>query len=61
MGQIQKILTVTEKSIPCRIDYVQGSNAIPILFRIIDFEIPTGAIANIYKSHLEIKSITDVL
>nr|DAV23287.1 MAG TPA: Baseplate component [Caudoviricetes sp.] len=48
MERIYKKINVTKKDLLCRVSYVQGSNAIPIDFEILDFTIPSGAAANIY-------------
>lgn len=48
MERIYKKINVTKKDLICRVSYVQGSNAIPIDFEILDFTIPSGAAANIY-------------
>lgn len=48
MERIYKKINVTKKDLLCRVSYVQGSNAIPIDFEILDFTIPSGATANIY-------------
>lgn len=48
MERIYKKINVTKKDLLCRVDYVQGSNVIPIDFEILDFTVPSGAVANIY-------------
>lgn len=48
MERIYKKINVTKKDLLCRVNYVQGSNVIPIDFEILDFTIPSGATANIY-------------
>lgn len=48
MDAIKKDISVLKKELTTRIDYVQGTNGIPILFNIVDYSIPSGATANIY-------------
>ena len=48
MERIYKKINVTKKDLLCRVNYVQGSNVIPIDFEILDFTVPSGAVANIY-------------
>ncbi len=48
MENISIKLRVANKGFTQIVDYVQGSNMIPIVFEITDYDIPSGAIANIY-------------
>lgn len=48
MENISIKLRVANKGLTQVVDYVQGTNAIPIVFDIVDYNIPAGAIANIY-------------
>lgn len=48
MENISIKLRVTNKGLTQVVDYVQGTNTIPIVFDIVDYNIPTGATANIY-------------
>lgn len=48
MERIYKKINVTKKDLLCRVNYVQGSNVIPIDFEILDFTVPSGAVTNIY-------------
>lgn len=48
MKSININLSVANKGFTQIVDYVQGSNMIPIVFEITDYDIPSGATANIY-------------
>lgn len=48
MENISIKLRVANKGFTQIVDYVQGSNMIPIVFEITDYDIPSGATANIY-------------
>lgn len=48
MDAIKKDVSVLKKELTIMVDYVQGTNGIPILFNIVDYSIPSGATANIY-------------
>ena len=48
MENISIKLRVANKGFTQIVDYVQGSNMIPIVFEITDYDIPSGAKANIY-------------
>lgn len=48
MENISINLRVTNKGLTQVVDYVQGTNTIPIVFDIVDYNIPAGATANIY-------------
>lgn len=48
MENISIKLRVANKGFTQIVDYVQGSNMIPIVFEITDCDIPSGATANIY-------------
>lgn len=48
MENISIKLRVTNKGLTQVVDYVQGTNTIPIVFDIVDYNIPAGATANIY-------------
>lgn len=48
MESININLSVANKGFTQIVDYVQGSNMIPIVFEITDYDIPSGATANIY-------------
>lgn len=48
MENISIKLRVANKGLTQVVDYVQGTNTIPIVFDIVDYNIPAGAIANIY-------------
>lgn len=48
MENISIKLRVANKGLTQVVDYVQGTNTIPIVFDIVDYNIPAGATANIY-------------
>lgn len=48
MENISIKLRVANKGLTQVVDYVQGTNTIPIVFDIVDYNIPAGARANIY-------------
>lgn len=46
MGKIP--IRLTNKDVRTRIEYVQGTNSIPIILQVVDWEIPEGSEARIY-------------
>ena len=48
MSQIERDIYVTRETILGPIQYVQGANAVPLVFHFRDFDIPSGAAARIY-------------
>lgn len=65
MNAIAREIYVTHKTLPNPIEYVQGTNALPIVFTFADYTIPEGTEAKVYvekPSHYcqyDIASITD--
>lgn len=45
---ITREIYVTRKTLPNPIEYVQGTNALPIAFAFVDYTIPEGAAAKVY-------------
>ena len=45
---IEKHINLKTRGLPIRIDVVQGTNAVPIKFTLMDYDIPAGAEARIY-------------
>ena len=45
---IEKHINLKARGLPIRIDVVQGTNAVPIKFTLMDYDIPAGAEARIY-------------
>lgn len=48
MNYIERNIYVTENRIKSKIDYTRGTNALPIYFHFMDFEIPEGAEAKVF-------------
>lgn len=48
MSEINLDLSIVHKGITCPINYVQGTNTIPIIIRLTDYTIPTGSTIRIY-------------
>lgn len=48
MGMIQKYIYIKNKDVRTRIEYVQGTNTIPIVLSAVDWDIPDGSEARIY-------------
>lgn len=48
MGEIKKYIQIKNKDVRTRIEYVQGTNSIPIILQVVDWEIPEGSEARIY-------------
>lgn len=48
MNYIERNIYVTENRIKRKIDYTRGTNALPIYFHFMDFEIPEGAEAKAF-------------
>ena len=46
--EIIRDIFVRNRGLPVRIDYVQGTNAVPLKFRFRDYTVPSGAAARIY-------------
>lgn len=48
MVEIKKYIQIKNKDVRTRIEYVQGTNSIPIILQVVDWEIPGGSEARIY-------------
>lgn len=48
MEEIKKYIQIKNKDVRTRIEYVQGTNSIPIILQVVDWEIPEGSEARIY-------------
>lgn len=48
MEGIKKYIQIKNKDVRTRIEYVQGTNSIPIILQVVDWEIPEGSEARIY-------------
>lgn len=48
MGEIKKYIQIKNKDVRTRIEYVQGTNTIPIVLSAVDWDIPDGSEARIY-------------
>lgn len=48
MEEIIKYIRIKNKDVRTRIEYVQGTNSIPIILQVADWEIPEGSEARIY-------------
>ena len=48
MEEIKKYIRIKNKDVRTRIEYVQGTNSIPIILQVVDWEIPEGSEARIY-------------
>ena len=46
--EIIRDIFVRNRGLPVRIDYVQGTNAVPLKFQFRDYTVPSGAAARIY-------------
>ena len=58
-NEIYREIFVTREEYAPPIQYVQGANAIPIVVRICDYNIPTGAKANVFVKKPSGKSVQD--
>lgn len=48
MGMIQKYIYLKNKDVRTRIEYVQGTNTIPIVLSAVDWDVPDGSEARVY-------------
>lgn len=48
MNLITREIYVTRQTLPNPIEYVQGTNALPIIFTFVDYAIPEEAVAKVY-------------
>ena len=46
--EIMRDIFIKDRWLPVQIDYVQGTNAVPLKFQFRDYAIPSGAAARIY-------------
>ena len=58
-NEIYREIFVTREEYAPPIQYVQGANAIPIVVRICDYNIPSGATANVFVKKPSGKSVQD--
>lgn len=59
MNQIKRDVYILSDKLKNPIDYVQNTNAIPIIFTMRDYDIPSGATAQIFVSKPSGKSVYD--
>ena len=57
MNQIKRDVYILSDKLKDPIDYVQNTNAIPIIFTMRDYDIPSGATAQIFVSKPSGKSV----
>lgn len=46
--EIVRDIFVRNRGLPVQIDYVQGTNAVPLKFQLRDYTVPTGATVRLY-------------
>lgn len=56
-NQITRDIFVLSDRLKNPIRYVQNTNAIPIIFHFVDFDIPSGAVANVYVNKPSQKAV----
>lgn len=56
-NQIERNVFVLSDRLKDPIRYVQNTNALPIVFHFIDFDIPSGAVANVYVNKPSQKAV----